>query len=85
MAVVFGSAQCNLKIKNKDKGKAKPCKTIVIEEDPPPAPPASGKQLADVIARLSSEKLGLVIGHLPSSTVQSWVQALGAQSAKLCG
>ena len=50
-----------VKIKDKDKGKAKPCKTIIIEEDPPPARPASGKQLADVIARLSSEELGLVM------------------------
>ena len=27
-----------VKIKDKDKGKAKPCKTIIAEEDPPPAP-----------------------------------------------
>ena len=74
-----------VKIKDKDKGKTKPCKTIIIEEDPPPAPPVSGKQLADVIARLSPEELGLVIGHSPSSTVQNWVQSLGAQSAELCG
>ena len=60
-----------VKIEDKDKGKVKPCKTIIIQEDPPPALPASGKQLADVIAPLSSEELGLVIGHLPSSTVQN--------------
>ena len=70
-----------MKIKDKDKGMAKLCETIIIEEDPPPAPPASGKQLADVSARSSSEELGLVIGHFPSSTVQSWVQSLGARSA----
>ena len=68
-----------VKIKDKDKGKAKPCKT---EEDPPPA---SGKQLAGLIARLSSEVLGLVSGHLPSSTLQNWAQSLGAQSTQLCG
>ena len=48
---------------DKEKRKAKLCKTIIIEEEPPPARPASGKQLADVIARLSSEQLGLVVGH----------------------
>ena len=69
-------------IKDKDKGKATPRKTIIIEEEPP----ASGKQLADVIVRLSSEGLGLVIGHLPSSTVQNWVQSIGAQhTAVFCG
>ena len=69
----------------KIKGKAKPCKTIIIEEDRPPAPPAAGKQLADVIARLSPEELGLVVGHLPSSIVQDWVQSVGAQIMVLCG
>ena len=57
-------------VKIKGMGKGKPCKTIIIEEDPPPAPPVAGKQLADVIARLlSPEELGLVIGHLRSSSV----------------
>ena len=42
-----------VKLKDKDKLKVKPCKTIFIEEEPPPAPPASGKHLAEVIARLS--------------------------------
>ena len=67
------------KDKDKDKGKGKQCKTIIIEEDPPLAPPVTGKQLADVIARLSPEELGHVVGHLPSSTVQDWVQSIGAQ------
>ena len=48
----------------------KPCKTIIIEEEPPPAPPASGKHLAEVIARLSPFEIGVVLSHLPSSTVQ---------------
>ena len=74
-----------MKILDKDKGKTKPCKTIVIEEEPPPALPASGKQLADVIARLSPEELGLLIGHLPSSTVQDWVQSIGAQQTAVLG
>ena len=68
-----------VKVEDKDKVKVKPCKTFFIEEEPPPAPPASGKHLADVIARLSPEEIGLVIGHLPSSTVQNWVQSIGAQ------
>ena len=46
-----------VKLKDKDKVKVKLCKTSFIEEDPPPAPPASGKQLSNVIARLSLEKL----------------------------
>ena len=75
-----------VKIKDKDKGKVKPCETIILEEDLPPAPPRAGKQLADVIARLSPEELGLVFGHLLSSTVQDWVQSIGAQqTAVLCG
>ena len=68
-----------VKLKDKDKVKVKPCKTIIIEEEPPPAPPASGKQLAEVIVRLSQDEIGLVSGHLPSSTVQNWVQSFGAQ------
>ena len=68
-----------VKLEDKDKVKVKPCKTIILEEEPPPAPPASGKQLADVVARLSPEEIGLVIGHLPNSTVQNWVQSIGAQ------
>ena len=60
-----------VKLKDKEKVKVKPCKTVIIEEEPPPAPQDSGKQLADVIARLSFEEIGLVIGHLPSSTVQN--------------
>ena len=47
----------------------------------PPAPPDSGKQLAEVIARLSPEEIGVVLGHLPSSTVQSWVQSIGSQQS----
>ena len=83
-----------VKLKDKDKVKVKPCKTVIIEE-PCSAPPASGKQLADVIARLSPGEIGLVIGHLPFSTVQNWVQSIGAQqtvvqssgalSAEFCG
>ena len=68
-----------MKLEDKDKVKVKPCKSFIIEEEPPPVPPASGKQLADVIPRLSPEEIGLVIGHLPSSTVQNWVQSIGAQ------
>ena len=69
-----------VKIEDKDqgKGKAKPCKTIIIQEDPPPALPATGKQLADVIARLSPEEMCLVVGRLPSSAVQAWVQSVGS-------
>ena len=67
-----------VKLEDKDKVKVKPCKAIIIEEEPPPALPASGKQLAGVIARLSPEEFGLVIGHLPSSTVQNWVLSVGA-------
>ena len=72
-----------VKLKDKDKVKVKACKIINIKEEPPPAHPASGKQLADVIARLSPEEIGLVIGHLPSSTVESWVQSVGAQQTVL--
>ena len=68
-----------MKLKDKDKVKVKPCKTIVIEEEPPPAPQLLGSNNADVIVRLSLEEIGLVIGHLPSSTVQNWVQSVGAQ------
>ena len=68
-----------VKLEGKDKVKVKPRETIIIEEEPPPGPPASGKQFADVIARLSREETGLVFGHLPSSTLQNWVQTIGAQ------
>ena len=68
-----------VKLKDQDKLNVKPCKTIILEEEAPPALPASGKHLADVIARLSPEEIGVVIGHLPSSTVQNWVQSFGAQ------
>ena len=83
-----------VKLKDKDKLKVKPCKTLISEEEPPPAPPSSGKHLADVIARLSPEEIGVVIGHLPSSSVQNSVQSSGAQqtlsqssgaSHELCG
>ena len=37
-----------VKLKDKEKVKVKPCKTVIIEEEPPPAPQDSGKQLADV-------------------------------------
>ena len=83
-----------VKHKDKDKLKVKPCKTIIIEEEPPLAPPASGKHLADVIARLSPEKIDVVLGHLPSSTVQNLVQSIVAQqtlsqssgaSSEFCG
>ena len=70
-----------LKLKDKDKLKVKPCKTIIIEEEPHPAPPASGKHLAEVIARLSPDEIGVVLGHLPSSTVQNWVQTIGSQKS----
>ena len=68
-----------VKLKDKDKLKQKPCKTIIIEEEPPPAPPASGKHLAEVIARLSRDEIGVVLSHLPSSTVHNWVQTIGSQ------
>ena len=68
-----------MKLKDKDKLKVKPCKTIIIEEEPPIAPLACGKHLAEVIARLSPEEISVVLGHLPSSTVQDWVQSFGAQ------
>ena len=64
-----------VKLKDKDKLRSKMCKTIIIEEEKPPAPPDSGKQLAEVIARLSQDEIGVVLGHLPSFTVQSWVQS----------
>ena len=52
-----------VKRRDKNKLKVKPCKTIDIEEEPPLAPPASGKHLAEVIARLSPEEIGVVLGH----------------------
>ena len=56
-----------VKLKDKDKLKVTPCKTIIIEEEPLPAPSASGKHLAEVIARVSPEEIGVVHSHLPSS------------------
>ena len=47
-----------------------------------PAPPDSGKHLAEVIARLSQDQIGVVIGHLPSSTVQSWVQSINSSGQR---
>ena len=70
-----------VKLKDKDKLRSKLCKTIIIEEEKPPAPPDSGKQLAQVIARLSQDEIGVVLCHLPSSTVQSWVQSIGSQQS----
>ena len=70
-----------VKLNDKDKLKVKPSKTIIIEEDPPPVPPDSGKQLAEVIARLSQDEIGVVLSHLPSSTVQNWVQSIGSQQS----
>ena len=67
-----------VKLKDKDKLKSKMCKTIIIEEEKPPAPPDSGKHLAEVISRLSQDEIGVVLGHLPSSTVQSWVQSINS-------
>ena len=58
-----------VKLKDKDKLRNKTCKTIIIEEEKPPAPPDSGKHLAEVIARLSQDEIGVVLGHLPSSTL----------------
>ena len=46
-----------MKIKENDKGKAKPCKTIIIEEGAPPAPPFCW-ETTDVIARLFQERIG---------------------------
>ena len=66
---------------DKDKLKVKPCNTMIIEEEPPPALSASGKHLAEVIARLSPEEICVVLSHLPSSTVQNWVQSFGAQQS----
>ena len=57
-----------VKLQDKDRVKEKPCKKIIIEEEPPPALPASGKQLADVIARLSPEEIGLVVVGREHST-----------------
>ena len=67
-----------VKIKDKDKGKVKQCKTIIIVEDKELslASPPAGKQLADVLAGLSPEDVGNVIGHLPCSIVQNWVQSI---------
>ena len=70
-----------VKLKDKDKLKVKPCKTIIIEEEPPAGPPDSGKQLAEVIARLSQDEIGVVLCHLPSSTVQNWVRSIGSQQS----
>ena len=70
-----------VKLKDKDKMRSKACKTIIIEEEKPPAPPDSGKQLAEVIARLSHDQIGVVLGHLPSSTVQSWVQSINSNQS----
>ena len=70
-----------MKLKDKDKLKSKSCKTIIIEEERPLAPPDSGKQLAEVIARLSQDEIGVVLSHLPSSTVQSWVHSIGSQQS----
>ena len=70
-----------VKLKDKDKLKVKPCKTIIIEEEPPPAPLDSGKQLAEVVARLSQDEIGVVLSHLQSSTVQNWVQSIFAQQS----
>ena len=67
-----------VKLKDKDKLKNKMCKTIIIEEEKPPAPPDSGKHLAEVISRLSQDEIGVVLGHLPSSTVQSWVHSINS-------
>ena len=67
-----------VKLKDKDKLRNKTCKTIIIEEEKPPAPPDSGKHLSEVIARLSQDQIWVVIGHLPSSTVQSWVQSINS-------
>ena len=55
-----------VKLKDKDKMRSKPCKTIIIEEEKPSAPPDSGKQLAEVIARLSQDEIGVVLSHLPT-------------------
>ena len=33
----------------------------------------------EVVARLSPEQIGVVLSHLPSSTVQNWVQTFGSQ------
>ena len=67
-----------VKLKDKDKLKSKMCKTIIIEEEKPPAPPDSGKHLAEVISRLSQDEIGVVLGHVPTSTVQSWVQSINS-------
>ena len=58
----------------KVKAKAKPNKTIIIEEEgesPPPGPPPHGKHLADVLTGLSKERLQEVLSHCPSSFLQS--------------
>ena len=58
----------------KVKAKAKPNKTIIIEEEgesPPPGPPPHGKHLADVLTGLSKERLQEVLSHCPPSFLQS--------------
>ena len=58
----------------KVKAKAKPNKTIIIEEEgegPPPGPPVAGKQLADVLTGLTQERLHEVLSHCPTSFLKS--------------
>ena len=83
-----------VKLKDKDKVKVKPCKTI-IEEEPPPCPPRFWEASCGCDCAAISGGIGLVIGHLTSSTVQNWVQSIraqptavqssGAQSSEFCG
>ena len=56
------------------KTKAKPNKSIVIEEEgesPPPGPPPHGKHLAEVLAGLSQEGLRDVLSHCTPSFLQT--------------
>ena len=58
----------------KVKAKAKPNKSIIIEEEgesPPPGPPAPGKHLAEVLASLTQEGLQEVLSHCPPSFLQT--------------
>ena len=45
-----------VKIKEKEKPNAKACKTVIIEEEKPPAPLPKGKNLADVLTALTPEE-----------------------------
>ena len=75
-------------MKNKEKGKAKQSKTIIMEEEDellPPALPPAGKPLADVLAGLSLGDLNNVVGHLSPSTLKNWIHSIGFRHESVCG